>query len=95
METDMDYDRDQWRNLRNEWPTRPPAEPTDALPGTKAKLDVMIARVRRGEWPQHPDDAKGDSRDMPADQCLVYGDMRKQDRMERRRCQTTADATTE
>lgn len=35
-------------------PSRLPAEPTDAPPGSKAKLDVLIARARAGERLHHP-----------------------------------------
>lgn len=35
-----------------------PAEPTAAPPGTPEKVAVMEARVRRGEQPHHPRDAR-------------------------------------
>jgi hypothetical protein len=35
-----------------------PSKPMKALPGTLAKLHVMIERVERGEMPHHPDDAR-------------------------------------
>lgn len=31
-------------------------EPTDAMPGTQEKIDVMEQRVRQGEAIHHPDD---------------------------------------
>lgn len=34
-----------------------PASPTQAAPGTPAKLEVMAERARRGERLWHPDDA--------------------------------------
>lgn len=37
----------------------PPPEPTDALPGTEAKIAVMEARVAAGFLPCHPLDANG------------------------------------
>ena len=38
-------------------PPRLPAEPTDALPGSAAKLAVMAARAEAGFALHHPDDA--------------------------------------
>jgi hypothetical protein len=38
-------------------PPLPPA-PTKARPGTKAKIEVMAARVERGEAIFHPDDPR-------------------------------------
>ena len=35
-----------------------PGEPTNALPGTVAKMIVMMERIARGERPHHPKDAK-------------------------------------
>jgi hypothetical protein len=35
-----------------------PAEPTDAMPGSKRKMQVMADRLERGELPHHPDDAR-------------------------------------
>lgn len=37
---------------------RKPSYPTDALPGSAAKVEVMVARVACGEHPHHPDDAR-------------------------------------
>lgn len=37
-----------------------PAEPTQALPGTWAKVEIMRQRVARGEDCFHPWDAPGD-----------------------------------
>jgi hypothetical protein len=36
----------------------PAAEPTDALPGTKAKVRVMAARALAGQAIFHPQDAR-------------------------------------
>lgn len=49
---------------RGIWPNRPPAEPTEAMPGTPEKLAVMIARVERGESPMHPADAQHHPRNL-------------------------------
>lgn len=38
-------------------PTRPPAVPTEALPGTPEKVEVMRQRLERGEALYHPEDA--------------------------------------
>ena len=38
----------------------PPAEPTDAAPGSEAKIGVLAARAARGESLWHPSDAGGD-----------------------------------
>lgn len=38
-----------------------PDEPTDALPGTVAKMDVMSARIEAGYQPHHPLDARRDA----------------------------------
>lgn len=35
-----------------------PFAPTEARPGTSEKIDVMRERVRRGQSPFHPDDAR-------------------------------------
>lgn len=40
-------------------PTRPP-QPTDAAPGSPAKVAVLEARYAAGEYLWHPLDAKGD-----------------------------------
>ena len=37
---------------------RVPLWPTDALPGTEEKMDVMRLRLERGEMPHHPGDAR-------------------------------------
>lgn len=37
----------------------PPSEPTDALPGSEAKMAVLAARAARGESLWHPSDAGG------------------------------------
>ena len=37
-----------------------PKEPTEALPGTLEKLDVMRERLKKGVWLFHPNDAKVD-----------------------------------
>jgi len=37
----------------------PPAEPTDAAPGSEAKIGVLTARAARGESLWHPSDAGG------------------------------------
>lgn len=51
---------------------RPPSAPTTALPGSRAKLQVMIERLARGEDAHHQDDAR-DSDDnrgvVPEEQC--------------------------
>lgn len=39
-------------------PTKQPAEPTSARPGTEEKILALAARVERGEHLWHPDDAK-------------------------------------
>lgn len=36
--------------------------PTDALPGTEEKLQVMIERAAKGQHLWHPDDAKPNAR---------------------------------
>ncbi len=41
---------------------RLPGRPTEAVPGSEAKIQIMIARVARGERPCHPDDARSDTR---------------------------------
>lgn len=38
------------------WMGKLPAVPTDALPGTPEKVEVMARRVARGESCFHPDD---------------------------------------
>ncbi len=52
--------------------TKMPDNPTDALPGSKAKAAVMRKRLERGEHPHHPLDAR-DRDDLPgmppAEQC--------------------------
>lgn len=47
-----------------------PAQPTAAMPGSRAKLLVMIARVARGESPMHPEDASDG--ELPALQSLRF-----------------------
>lgn len=37
---------------------RPPAVPTDAMPGSDEKIDVLTARVARGEGLWHPKDRR-------------------------------------
>ena len=37
----------------------PPSEPTDAVPGTPEKIEVLSARAARGESLWHPGDAGG------------------------------------
>ncbi len=36
----------------------PPKEPTNAIPGTKDKINVMIRRLESGEELHHPDDVR-------------------------------------
>jgi hypothetical protein len=43
-----------WQNGKIE----PAAEPTNELPGTEAKLQVMRQRIELGQHLHHPDDAK-------------------------------------
>lgn len=50
--------RNPWRDCHNRR-GRLPASPTDALPGSEAKILVMQERVARGELPCHPRDARG------------------------------------
>lgn len=45
---------------------RLPAEPTDALPGTEAKIRVLERRAARGEQLFHPLDARLDAADLAA-----------------------------
>lgn len=45
------------------WKGRPPRVPTDALPGTLEKIEVMAQRAARGESLFHDDDAKPDTED--------------------------------
>ncbi|GIW81518.1 MAG: hypothetical protein KatS3mg105_3325 [Gemmatales bacterium] len=42
---------------------RPPAQPTDAEPGSEEKIAVMAARAARGEALFHPDDRQRDEDD--------------------------------
>lgn len=44
-------------------PPRPPLFPTSARPGSISKLRIMRDRVKEGESPFHPNDAKFDRRD--------------------------------
>ncbi len=43
-----------------------PAEPTDALPGSPEKVDVLAERASRGEVLWHPDDARPDAGELPS-----------------------------
>jgi hypothetical protein len=93
---------------RGAWPHKLAAEPTKAAPGTKAKLAVMIARVERGEYPMHPDDATQDETDVSTRECICetgeeidYEERERayrrqyqaERRRERLRCKTTATTT--
>jgi len=51
---------------------RVPSCPTKALPGTAEKVEVMRARVERGELAFHPDDAthRIEGAGIPAEVCL-------------------------
>jgi len=48
-------------SVGNDWvrPTPLPDEPTDALPGTEAKVEVMRARFAERQSLWHPEDARG------------------------------------
>ncbi len=54
-------------------PNRLASEPTQAQPGSHAKLAVMIARVENGEWPLHPGDRKAKDGDyLPLKESLLW-----------------------
>ena len=40
------------------WEPPRESEPTNALPGSEEKIEVMAERLRRGETLLHPDDVK-------------------------------------
>jgi hypothetical protein len=58
-------DADWTRQLGSNRIKRPLPQPTMALPGTKAKMDVLAERLRLGQELWHQQDATWD--DLPAD----------------------------